>query len=187
MEALFKKLYAIDFKLMWTDGTLLESTEAFRKLEKVTLNLKPKPKYVLSTEKYNCVLRHITAQVLRDDQYEINGPSFAESELEKGVEKLKSDELCKLSAFFGLYRKLKPDDSDDNYFLTEDDNERVNHTTVCSQLVQLLTREIEIETARLYGFLFYGTPKEFWYDLYDVEDDYSKEKVDNLVEGILRQ
>lgn len=185
MEALLKKLFDINYYPPWSDDTIPEETETYLKLEEATIALKPNPKYFLRSETYNCVICLISLQVLRDGQYEIGGFSSVSDELRKRIENLKWEEICVLSDYFGLYRKLKPDDSDDNYFLTVDENERINYDTVCSQLVKFLTRELEIEQARLFGFLKYGLPKEFWYDLYGAEKKDSKEDVDSMVTRIL--
>ena len=185
MEALLKKIFDIDYYLPWTDGTLLESTEAFKKLEKATIALKPDPKYILSLETYNCVLSLIAVEVLKGDDYSFNVLSSVPNDLRTNIENLKWEELCKLSDYFGLYRKLKPDDTDDNYFLTADENERIHYDTVCSQLVKSLTSEIEIKLERLKGFLYYGLPKEFWHDIYGAEKNDSKEDVDSMVTRIL--
>lgn len=186
METLLKKIFDIDYYLPWSDGTLLESTEAFKKLEKATIALKHDTKNLIGTESYNCVLSYIAAQILRGDQHEGNSLSSIKNGLENRVEDLNWKELCMVSDYIGLYKKLKPDDTDDNYFLTADENERVNYTTVCSQIVKSLISDVEIEQARLNGFLYYSLPKEFWYDIYGAEDDYYRDKTDSIVRSILR-
>ncbi len=185
MEEILKKLFDIDYYLPWSDDTLLESTEAFKKLEKATMAFKPDPKGFLLMEVYNCVLSYIAAQVLRGDQHEGNSLSSIKNGLENGVEDLNLKDFCAVANYLGLYRNLKPDDTDDNYFLTADENERVNDVTVCSQIVISLISDVEIGQARLNGFLYYGLPKEFWYDIYEAENENSKEDVDSMVRRIL--
>jgi hypothetical protein len=185
METILKELFDINYYPPWSDDTRPEETETFLKLREATLSLKPNPKYYFRSETFNCVLCMLTIQVLRDYQHGIKGFSSVSNELTKKVEYLTWEEVCVLSIYFGIYSNLKPDDADDNYFLTADANERVNYNTVCSQLVKFLTKELEIEEARLCGYLKYGLPKDFWYELYGAVDDYNKEKVDNILLSIL--
>jgi hypothetical protein len=187
METILSKIFDINYHLPWSDDKRLEETSAYLKLKEATKALIADTNDPLRHETFNCALDLISLEVLRNDEFTIGGLARVSEELRRNIEDLKWEEICALSNYFNLYKSLQFNDAEEFYFLTSDAQERVNYETVVSQVVLCLTMEVEIAEARLHGFLKYALPKEFWYDVYNAEDDYNKERVGRIIGSLFRR
>lgn len=188
MKEIIEKIFDLSYHLPWSDDTLLEQTAVFRSLQKQTLSIQPKSEYLLRHSAFDCALKILAIEFLREDDHGKPSAESVERELNGNIERLKYDELCSLSDYLGLYHKLHPAGSANEYFLTANEEERINYSTVNSQILLCLLKEIERELEKLKVFLTWSTSKESWYSMFEIEDTdtYGKERVDLMVKSILR-
>jgi hypothetical protein len=188
MKQIVETIFDFSYHLPWSDDTLLEETAIFLLLQKQTFSIQPKVEYLLRYSAFDCALKILAIEFLREDDHGKPSAESVESALKVNIERLKYEELCSLSDYLGLYSKLHPAGSTNEYFLTAIEGEQISYTTICSQILLCLLKDIERELEKLKVFLTWSTSKESWYSMFEIEDTDTngKERVDLMVKSILR-
>lgn len=184
MEKIADNLFNFIYPMPEFHDSFLEETEIYKKLKDITQHLYPDLKNPLENELFYCSLKIIAVQVVAKDNH-----GSAESELVKGyledsIETLRLKDLCNLIEYFGFFKKLIPDEEDDEFFKTSIDEEYVSYQSVTKIILISLLKEIEKHLIRIKSFLLTLT-KSYWYKLYGAEGNYEKESINNIVSSIL--
>lgn len=186
MEALLTKIFNIDYRNPWSDGGNWEESKIYLALQEQTQSLQPSKPHDLLYRSFDTARKILAIEFLREDNHGFADADTVSSSLERNIENLHWDELIEIAHHSGIFYKLRTDESDDNFFLTGNEAERIHYRTVCRCVLTFLLEEISIPLAKLKMYLSCKLPDSFWHELYKVEEDDGRDRIDGIVESILR-
>jgi len=184
MEAIIKKIFQFQISIPESPDLKLYESKEYIILKKNVEDFSQSTSDIIGKKAFNVALEIISAQIAAKENHGLTNANIVGNELDDNIENLTVRELCILSDYIGLFKKLTPKDNDEDYLKTEK-GELIHYSSVCNQIKIYLIQEIDLYIGRLKVFLFYALPKSFWHELYGARREDSKEDIDSIVSSIL--